>query len=60
MTTWNQRWRAHRDSYRPAGEVIDPRAYEVAEISEDRTPKGFVLEHHYSCEYAWFVFAEPE
>lgn len=47
----NQRWRDHRDSYRPAGEVIDPHAYEVAPIADDRTPKAFVLAHHYSGSY---------
>ena len=44
----NQRWLFGRDFYRPAGEVIDPRRYEVAAISEDRVAKAFVLSHHYS------------
>lgn len=46
-----QRWRAGRDSYRPAGEVIDPRAFEVAAIGEDRVAKAFVVDHHYSASY---------
>jgi hypothetical protein len=46
-----QRWRAHRDSYRPAGEPIDARRYEVARIGNDTTPKAFVLEHHYAGSY---------
>lgn len=48
MTGGNQRWRDGRDRYRPAGEVIDPRAYEVAIIPDDTTPKAFVERHHYS------------
>lgn len=47
----NQRWREGRDSYRPAGEVIDPRDFEVAEIAEDAPAKAFVLKHHYSASY---------
>lgn len=43
-----QRWRDHRDSYRPAGEVIDTARYEVAAIPDDTTAKAFVLDHHYS------------
>ena len=38
-------------SYRPAGEPIDPRRYEVAAIASDRTAKDFVLPHHYSGSY---------
>jgi hypothetical protein len=43
-----QRWRDRRPSRRPAGELIDPRRYEVALIPDDTTAKRFVLEHHYS------------
>jgi hypothetical protein len=46
-----QRWNTGRDSYRPAGEVIDPRCYEVASIADDKTAKSFVLAHHYSGSY---------
>lgn len=46
-----QRWRAGRDSYRPAGEVIDTRAHEVALVPDDRTAKDFVVGHHYSGSY---------
>jgi hypothetical protein len=46
-----QRWRARQVSVRPAAELIDPRAYEVAEIDDDNTPKQFILEHHYSGSY---------
>ncbi len=42
-----QVWRAQRASYRPLGEVFDPRQYEVAETKSDRLVKGFVAEHHY-------------
>lgn len=45
-----QRWRDRRDSYRPAGEVIDPRQFDVAEIAESPA-KAFVLRHHYSGSY---------
>jgi len=47
----NQRWRSGRDSYRPAGEVIDPARFDVAAIADDTTAKTFVLEHHYSGSY---------
>jgi len=46
-----QRWRDRRDRYRPAGEVIRTRDYEVAAIAEDRVAKGFVQHHHYSASY---------
>lgn len=49
--TGNQRWRERRDSYRPAGEVIDPRGYEVEPIADDSTAKRFVLAHHYAGTY---------
>ncbi len=31
LCLFSQRWRAHRESYRPAGEPINPTPYEVAE-----------------------------
>ena len=46
-----QRWRGRRASYRPAGEVIDPRRYEVAPISDDATARAFIITHHYSGSY---------
>jgi hypothetical protein len=46
-----QRWRRGRVRWRPAGETIDTREYEVAEITDDTTAKAFVLEHHYSSSY---------
>jgi hypothetical protein len=46
-----QRWRARRTTYRPAGETIDTRRHEVAEIQDDATAKAFVLEHHYEGSY---------
>ena len=46
-----QRWRQRRGCYRPAGEPIDPRRWEVAELLDDTTPKAFVCEHHYSGTY---------
>jgi hypothetical protein len=47
----NQRWRARLTSYRPAGEPIDPRRYEVGTIANDNAPKAFVERHHYSGSY---------
>jgi hypothetical protein len=46
-----QRWRSRRDSYRPAGEPIATRLYEVAPIADDSTPKAFVVAHHYLASY---------
>lgn len=43
-----QRWRERRDSYRPAGEVINTSAFDVSPIADDSTPKAFVEKHHYS------------
>lgn len=51
LTAAVQRWRERRDSYRPAGEPFDPRAFEVGSIGSDAVASGFVLEHHYSREY---------
>lgn len=46
-----QRWRRRRDSYRPAGEPIDPAEYDVVSIDE-LAAKRFVVEHHYSASYS--------
>ena len=47
-----QRWRDHRHSWRrPEDGGFDPARYGVAEISDDSTAKGFVLDHHYSGTY---------
>ena len=51
MPLFNQRWRLRRDSYRPAGEPINTRLYEVAELAGDRESKAFILTHHYSAFY---------
>lgn len=48
ITDLAQRWRDHRTSYRPAGEVIQTSAFEVAEVLDDTTPRNFVETHHYS------------
>lgn len=42
-----QRWRVHRDSYRPAGEPIDATRYGVETVPE-RDARAFVTQHHYS------------
>ena len=46
-----QRWREKRETYRPAGEVIDTRGFDVALIPEDNVAKAFVLRHHYADKY---------
>jgi hypothetical protein len=51
ITETCQRWRARRDSYRPAGETIRTAHYEVALIKSDRTARAFVEAHHYSASY---------
>lgn len=51
ITDVAQRWRRRRTSYRPAGEVIDPRRYEVAPIAGDTEARAFVVEHHYAATY---------
>ena len=43
-----QRWRTGRDSYRPAGEVIDPDDYEVRPLGTVGDARRFVETHHYS------------
>lgn len=45
-----QRWRRQRDTYRPAGELIDPRRYGVEVIGEAEA-RAFVVRHHYSRSY---------
>jgi hypothetical protein len=47
----NQRWRDRRSSYRPAGEPIQTRAYDVAPIAGDGAAKAFVERHHYARSY---------
>jgi hypothetical protein len=51
LCLFSQRWRERRESYRPAGEPINPRLYEVAELAGDREAKAFILAHHYSASY---------
>lgn len=50
MTGGCQRWRARRESYRPAGEVFEPSRASVNLIDEGAA-RRFVTEHHYSCSY---------
>jgi hypothetical protein len=53
MTTTDlvQRWNSRRSFFRPAGELINTSAYEVAALDSDSTAKAFVLAHHYSGTY---------
>ena len=48
---FSQRWRSRRSSFRPPGEVIDSRHYEVALLAGDAAAKAFIIEHHYSGTY---------
>jgi hypothetical protein len=47
MDMMNQRWSERREKYRPAGEVIQTAAYDVAPVHRD-VAKAYVLRHHYS------------
>lgn len=51
MTDSCQRWRERRDSYRPAGELFEPRLFGVAAMASDNTARAFVEAHHYSGSY---------
>ncbi len=51
MTGAVQRWRLRRDSYRPAGEPIATRLYDVGAIDDDNTARAFVEREHYSGSY---------
>ena len=51
LTEFNQRWRGRRATYRPAGETISTRDYEIAEINDDKTARSFVEANHYSGSY---------
>jgi len=51
LTDLCQRWRDRCDSYRPAGELFEPRSFEVAPIASDSAARAFVESHHYSGSY---------
>lgn len=46
-----QRWRNRRESYRPAGEPIDPARYGVEVLPDDARAKAFVEAHHYAASF---------
>lgn len=46
-----QRWRARRESYRPAGEPFAPGRHEVVVLPRDGDARPFVERHHYSGSY---------
>lgn len=46
-----QRWTARRESWRPAGELFDPRRFEVLPIADDTTAATYVTANHYSGSY---------
>jgi hypothetical protein len=65
LCLFNQRWRERRESYRPAGEPINPRLYEIARLAADREAKEFILRHHYlgsypSARFRFGLFAKAE
>jgi hypothetical protein len=47
----NQRWHTGRDRYRPPGEVINTREYDVEPIASDSVARDFVCRHHYSASF---------
>lgn len=50
MTPPCQRWHLRRESYRPAGEPIDPSRYGVEVLGEGQA-RDYVVRHHYSGSY---------
>jgi hypothetical protein len=46
----SQRWNKRRDSWKPSGEIFDPKRYGV-ELLEHAPAKAFVETHHYSGTY---------
>ena len=48
IVSYCQRWRRGRATWRPARELFDPRAFDVAPIASDKIAGAFVKEHHYS------------
>jgi hypothetical protein len=51
LTQVVQRWNSGKAIYRPAGEVITTKDFEVAAIATDNVAKAFVLANHYSASY---------
>ena len=49
---FNQRWRDRVGTYRPKGEPIATRDYEIALIDTDTEARKFVCRHHYAGSYA--------
>jgi hypothetical protein len=55
ITGVSQRWRDGRASYRPSGEPINTRLYEVAPIDgagADNIARAFIEREHYSGQHA--------
>lgn len=48
ITDTCQRWTDHRESRRPAGEVIQASAFDVASIASAALARDFVARHHYA------------
>lgn len=51
LTTVTQRWDSRTPVYRPSGEPINTRLYEVVELHSDAVCREFVEKHHYSRSY---------
>jgi hypothetical protein len=47
FTSVVQRWRNGRERYRPAGETIVTREYEISETQSDHLIREFLAHHHY-------------
>jgi hypothetical protein len=50
ITNCVQRWRERKPRFRPAGELINTKLFEVSALPEDRA-KAFIEKHHYSGTY---------
>lgn len=51
LTSVCVRWHAGRASWRPAAELFEAAAFEVATIDSDTTARAFVVPAHYSHSY---------
>ncbi len=48
LTDYVQRWSDRRGRYRPAGEPIQTRAYDIEKIPDDASARAFIVQHHYA------------
>jgi hypothetical protein len=52
LTPVVQRWKDRRGIYRPAGEVVDTRRFEVVQAMAWRPIRGFIVDNHYAGTFA--------